>query len=61
MRAYNLLISFKVLDLPDDDQIWRIETIILDPMEDRRLPPQSSVSLNWAARAGVNLARTAAY
>jgi hypothetical protein len=28
MLAYNLLISLKVLDLPDDAQSWRIQTII---------------------------------
>jgi hypothetical protein len=28
MLAYNLLISLKVLDLPDEAQSWRIQTII---------------------------------
>ena len=28
MLAYNLLITLKVLDLPDDAQSWRIQTII---------------------------------
>ena len=28
LGAYNLLISLKVLDLPDEAQSWRIQTII---------------------------------
>ena len=28
MLAYNVLISLKVLDLPDEAQSWRIQTII---------------------------------
>jgi len=28
MLAYNVLISLKLLDLPDDAQSWRIRTLI---------------------------------